>query len=73
VNQLKKGTLKQLKDTQFIPFHNKSDELTVERDCLLWGYRVVIPSKLRSIVLEQLHESHLGIVKFKSLARSYVW
>ncbi|XP_058012440.1 uncharacterized protein K02A2.6-like, partial [Ahaetulla prasina] len=43
------------------------------RGCLLWGDRVVIPEKLRKNVLELLHEGHPGIVRLKSLARSYVW
>ena len=48
-------------------------ELSVESDCILWGYRTVIPIKLREKILQILHQSHLGIVKTKSLARSYVW
>ena len=36
-------------------------------------HRAVIPAKLRSQVLSELHEGHLGIVKMKSLARSYNW
>lgn len=39
----------------------------------MWGTRVVIPPKLRHRVLESLHDGHLGVVKMKSLARSYVW
>lgn len=39
---------------------------------LLWGLRAVIPSKLRSRVLELVHESHIGISRMKSLARSHV-
>ncbi|XP_058024044.1 uncharacterized protein K02A2.6-like, partial [Ahaetulla prasina] len=38
-----------------------------------WGDRVVIPEKLRKKVLELLHVGHPGIVRMKSLARSYVW
>ncbi|XP_058016881.1 uncharacterized protein K02A2.6-like, partial [Ahaetulla prasina] len=44
-----------------------------EGGCLLWGYRVVIPEKLRKRVLDLLHEGHPGIVRMKGLARSYVW
>ena len=40
---------------------------------MIWGLRVVIPPKLRSGVLRELHSSHLGMVKMKTLARSYVW
>lgn len=57
----------------FMPFKNKINELTVEHDCILWGYRVVIPLKFRQQILNELHSSHLGIVKTKALARSYVW
>ena len=35
--------------------------------------RVVIPNKLQDRVLKELHDGHLGVVKMKALARSYVW
>jgi len=34
---------------------------------------VVVPSPGREQVLQELHETHPGIAKMKSLARSYVW
>lgn len=34
---------------------------------------MVIPEKLRGKLLDDLHEGHVGVVKMKSLARSYVW
>lgn len=34
---------------------------------------MVIPTSLRELVLKQLHSSHMGIVKTKCWARSYVW
>ncbi|XP_018403221.1 PREDICTED: uncharacterized protein LOC108780125 [Cyphomyrmex costatus] len=51
----------------------KKDELTVEKGCILWGYRVLVPESLREIILRELHASHFGIVKMKMIARSYVW
>lgn len=39
----------------------------------MWGMRIIIPIKLRSRVLEELYSGHLGVVKMKTLARSYVW
>ncbi|XP_060547527.1 uncharacterized protein K02A2.6-like [Pantherophis guttatus] len=54
-------------------FVNKRNELFTQGGCLLWGDRVVVPTKLRMRVLELLHEGHPGIVRMKSLARSYVW
>lgn len=55
------------------PFYSRKDELTVHQGCIMWGSRVVVPTKLRSQVLEVLHESHIGVVKMKALARSYIW
>jgi hypothetical protein len=39
----------------------------------MWGITVVIPPKYRESVLEELHQEHIGVVKMKSIARSYVW
>lgn len=55
------------------PFFNRKNELYEELGCIMWGHRVVIPEKCRSEVLKELHEPHMGIVKTKSIARSYVW
>lgn len=54
-------------------FANKKNELTLENDCLFWGYRIVIPETLRPTILKELHLSHMGVVKIKMFARSYVW
>ena len=35
--------------------------------------RVLVPKKLQSVVLAMLHEGHMGIVKVKQVAHSYVW
>ncbi|KAL7842622.1 hypothetical protein SRHO_G00243110 [Serrasalmus rhombeus] len=48
-------------------------ELTVQHGCLMWGLRVIVPPKLRPRVLTELHSAHIGVVRMKSLARSYVW
>ena len=55
------------------PFYTRRSELSTENGCVLWGSRVVVPPRGREFVLELLHEAHPGIVKMKSLARSYVW
>ena len=60
-------------DPEIKQYFIRRNELSIENDILLCGYRVVIPSKLRSKVLNELHISHLGIVKMKSKARSYFW
>ena len=55
------------------PYHHRCSELSVADGCILWGSRVIVPSTGRQIVLDQLHECHLGISRMKSLARCYVW
>ena len=55
------------------PYKKICQELTTEADCLLRGTRVIVPLKLRSKVLAELHQGHGGIVSMKALARSYVW
>ena len=60
-------------DPMLKPFSNRQQELTVEAGCVLWGIRVIVPEKLRDSVLTELHTSHPGIVRMKSLARLHVW
>lgn len=55
------------------PYFTKREELHEENGLILWGHRVVIPTALRKEALELLHTSHMGIVKTKQLARSYLW
>ena len=55
------------------PYANRKLELSVDSGCVLWGARVIIPTSLRSVVLNELHEVHTGVVRMKSLARSFVW
>ncbi|XP_043234787.1 uncharacterized protein K02A2.6-like [Amphibalanus amphitrite] len=55
------------------PFKMRQTELTVERGCLMWGCRVVVPPNLRSRVLSELHAGHQGMVKMKQLGRMHVW
>ncbi|XP_027869143.1 uncharacterized protein K02A2.6-like [Xiphophorus couchianus] len=60
-------------DESLKAYHNKRNELSTERGCVLWGTRVIIPSKMRMAVLNEIHSGHQGIVKSKALARKYVW
>lgn len=54
-------------------FHTRKDELSVEKGCILWGVRVIIPVALREQVLSLLHESHVGMARMKAQARAWVW
>ncbi|GFT51646.1 uncharacterized protein K02A2.6 [Trichonephila clavipes] len=48
-------------------------QYTIENGCIMYGQRVCIPRKFRKNVLEELHAGHLGIVKMKAIARSFVY
>lgn len=60
-------------DSELRPFFQRRHELSVQQKCLLWGMRVVVPPTLRRKMLNELHNSHPGIVRMKELGRSYVW
>ncbi|KAK7882126.1 hypothetical protein WMY93_028300 [Mugilogobius chulae] len=42
------------------PYILRRHELTLQHGCLMWGLRVIVPPKLRSRVLEELHAAHPG-------------
>ncbi|GFR32159.1 uncharacterized protein K02A2.6 [Trichonephila clavata] len=48
-------------------------QYTIEDGCIMYGQRVSIPRKFQKNVLEELHAGHLGIVKMKAIARSFVY
>jgi len=55
------------------PYWTRRQALTVEQNVLLWGIRVIVPKKLQSQVLQEIHSSHPGVARMKLVARSYVW
>lgn len=67
------GKLSELQGEEYKHYVRRHSELSSESGIVMWGYRVVIPCKLRKSVLNSLHASHFGMVKTKSIARSYVW
>ena len=58
---------------EYLPYKRRSEELTVEMGCLMWGGRVVIPPGLREKVLKELHVGHVGMTRMKMLGRGYCW
>lgn len=51
----------------------RQNELSVHRDCVVWGNRMVIPEVLQKRVLILIHANHPGVTAMKAIARSYVW
>ena len=54
-------------------FWVKRTELSVQEGCVLWGSRIVVPSRGRSVLLQELHVGHPGIARMRSVARSCMW
>ncbi|KAJ8974398.1 hypothetical protein NQ317_011242 [Molorchus minor] len=52
------------------PYFNRRHELEVENGVLIWGHRIIIPRSLKKRLLSELHTSHFGISRTKSLTRS---
>lgn len=54
-------------------YFRTNNELSLESECLMRNNRLVMPQVVRNELPQTLHKSHLGVVKSKSLVRSYVW
>lgn len=72
-NMIRYGFPVRLENNFLRPFWDKKSELYIDKGVIMWGYRVVIPKKLQSMLLKELHATHQGIVKMKSNSRSYFW
>ena len=48
-------------------------EYSLQDNCIMYGTRVMVPKLYQRRVLEELHHGHLGIVKMKAIARSFVY
>ncbi|KYN12691.1 Uncharacterized protein K02A2.6, partial [Trachymyrmex cornetzi] len=61
------------KDLARAGYKAPENKYTLVANCLLFEHRVVIPISLRDTILSDLHASHIGIVKMKGIARSFVY
>ena len=60
-------------DKDLGPYFTRIDELSVHDGCIMWDSRVIVPPQGRNFIVEELHDTHPGISRMKSLPRSYVW
>lgn len=60
-------------DSMFAPYEARKTELSLHRDCILWGNRVVIPQAAREKVLQLLHANHPEMSAMKASARGLMW
>ena len=70
---LERGWPSSVSDDSLLPYSRRKDELSLQSGCILWGSRVIIPSKLQDTLLKELHSGHTGASRMKELARSYLW
>ena len=53
-------------------FYQRKDYLSTDQGCVLWGTRVLIPESLQAHLLNELHDTHPGIVKMKLRTRMHL-
>ena len=56
-----------------LAFFEKREEMSIEEGILLWKGRIYIPPKLRTDLLQMLHDGHPGICAMQSLARMHIY
>ena len=56
-----------------LPYWNFRDELSIDNGIVTKGTRIVIPRKIRSRILAQLHLAHQGVEKTRLHARTAVY
>lgn len=59
--------------TYLKPYHKIRDKLSVTDSVVLYNERVVIPSSLRPLILENLHSAHQGVSSMISRAETCVY
>ena len=72
LNAVKTGNFDK-SDKAMTPFFTIRDSLSIDSGCLLYGSRIVIPTCQQQRLLFEMHMTHFGVVKMKSLAREYMW
>ena len=55
------------------PYLSQKEHLSVEQGCVLFDYRVIVPTTFQDRLLNELHSDHPGMCRMKALARCYVW
>jgi hypothetical protein len=51
----------------------KEVQYSLQDGCIMYGQRVCVPKCYQTEILKELHHGHMGIVKMKAIARSYVY
>ena len=69
------GWLPRRKDTPHIlqQFYTHKDNITIENGLLLKDNKIIVPASMQRELLNKIHETHLGYVKSKQLARDNIF
>lgn len=62
-----------LPQPDILPYFHNRHAISESNGCLVKDARVIVPPSLQQNVLRLLHQSHLGRVKMKQLARGHCW
>lgn len=54
-------------------YFNCRSQLSLEKGCIMRGHKIIIPRVFRERLLNELHKSHFGVVKTKTIARKFMW
>ena len=73
IRYVREGWPHTINSEEVVHYKRLADSLWTERGCLLFGARIVIPSRLRNRVLQLIHLGHCGVQRMKQLARSVVY
>lgn len=73
ISFINNGWPRKCKDSVLKPYFAKRFDFYIRDNCIMWNHKIIIPQALQPTILNKLHESHMGAVKMKSLARGYFW
>ncbi|XP_061509326.1 uncharacterized protein K02A2.6-like [Anopheles gambiae] len=62
-----------IKNQDIRSYYTRKESLTHVDGCILFHNRVVVPNIYRKKVLQQFHRGHPGMVRMKSISRSFVF
>ncbi|XP_063543169.1 uncharacterized protein K02A2.6-like [Cydia strobilella] len=67
------GWPEKVSDKNLNPYYLRRHEISTDRDCIMWGHRIVIPENLQQTILEELHLTHFGTSRMIEMAKAYFW
>lgn len=74
IDRLQNGWLKSdVTDKELMPYYRRRDYLAIVDNTLVLNEKLIIPKRLQSTVLKQLHIAHPGIRRMIQLARRYFY